>query len=1404
MALCMLLSLFPAFAFAQDVTPSPSSLSWASAQIGQVSGAKSFSLTNNQAGPLTISSISVPSGSDFIQGASTCPLSPSTLAAAASCTVSIQFRPLASGTRTNAVTILDDAPSLSQSVPLSGLGTVGPILFSPTSLPFTNVAVGATSAPQSATLTNTLSNAITLTSIKVGARFAQTNDCPVSPSTLAPGGTCTFSVTYSPIAAGSSSTGVWVAFDTGTTTSLLQLYLWGSTQVNYVTLTPASANFGSVLVGASSASQSLTLTNNYTQAVTLSSIATSLTDYAVSSNCPVSPSTLASNATCAITLTFTPTATGTRSDTLTVSHNAPGSAATAALTGTGTATVSGVSFSPTSLAWGNVQIGQAASAKTVTLTNDTSAALTIASIGVGSDYAVTSTTCPLSPSTVAVGASCTISVAFHPLAQGIRSDMITVTDNDASSPQQVALSGTGVIGPVLFSPTSLTFPSTAVGSTSPNQTAILTNQQATSLTISGITTTGNFSQTNDCPATLPGNGTCTVTVNFAPPSSGTKTGGVNVNYGSGTQSLFLSGTATGGTTGSVTVSPKSYAFPNQAVGTTSAPVTITLTNGQTTGMAISSIQINAPFSQTNNCGTSLAAGGSCAITVTYAPTATGFTNTNLVITDDAAGSPQSAAISGNAVLAVSTVPVVGGLYFYNQIVLTPSTPLPVKFTNNQSVPLTISSLGSTGDYPFTTDCVGSNGSGTLAANASCTVSISFNPQALGTRAAALTVTESAMGSPLSIPLTGTGISGDPGLTVIVGPNAPCSLASQTTQFNAIVTGTANTAVMWYVDNILNGSSTAGTITPDGLYTAPGTYGTHIVRAVSQAPTKVAGSTVINVSSSPNFAIYPYTASIPPSGQQTFQPQICFVPDSGAVTWTVDYIAGGNSTVGTVTNSGVYTAPAVAGKHTVRVTDTAVNKTSGAVVTVFSNISADFGSRAITTYPIPADMLGAGRGEAMQSVADRTLITQAGVTVSRLYAQVPLVYATQTPNWTRIDPLIASIQAAGQKVLLQISLTPPWLQPSPNPCGAGNNIVAPADVTKWGQMAASYVTHLNAAFPGFVQDYEIWNEPNAAGLCANDHLKSYMAIYAAAAPLMKAAANGATIHIGGPVLSGYTSLWLNAILNDPTTAPYVDFVSYHQYLFGTSGVHVQWDSYNGNISLYQQTQDPSNGAVGVYNKVYQQIKLGKQPLGAATPIYVTEFNTNWAFLKDCCRNDPTYAPIWNALYVSDMLNSVYNGLPAVPSKLIYFASSAYPWFCIVGVPDQNSDCLYSAQATPQPYPQYYAFQLIASNNYLGLMSGGYMAKSVTPLSGGGGLAATAFYTATQDSIVITNPTATAYSQIPVSLQNVGFATPQATLYQIVNGAMINSSSLSLTQQGSGYTATIDVPAYSVQGISVKSQ
>jgi hypothetical protein len=307
----------------------------------------------------------------------------------------------------------------------------------------------------------------------------------------------------------------------------------------------------------------------------------------------------------------------------------------------------------------------------------------------------------------------------------------------------------------------------------------------------------------------------------------------------------------------------------------------------------------------------------------------------------------------------------------------------------------------------------------------------------------------------------------------------------------------------------------------------------------------------------------------------------------------------------------------------------------------------------------------------------------------------------------------------------------------------------------------------------------------------------------AAPVIKqqAAADGATIRVGGPATSGMNETWVQALLSNSATAPYVDFVSYHNYIGGTDDVDAAWDTYKGNTPLYQLTQDSAKGVAAIYANAARVVAGGKQPLGAATPIYVDEFNTNWAFLKECCRNDPTYSPVWNALYVSDLLDAVYSGSTQVPGQVTYYAATNHPYFCLVGELNKDMDCTLLPKSANVPYPQYYVYQLMASQDFLGMNSGGYMAASISPVASGAGLVIAAFYTAKQDSILIVNPTGKTYSEI-VSAQNTGLSSPVATLYQVVNGQSISSTPLTLTQSGTAYNATVSIPPYTVLGISIR--
>ena len=151
--------------------------------------------------------------------------------------------------------------------------------------------------------------------------------------------------------------------------------------------------------------------------------------------------------------------------------------------------------------------------------------------------------------------------------------------------------------------------------------------------------------------------------------------------------------------------------------------------------------------------------------------------------------------------------------------------------------------------------------------------------------------------------------------------------------------------------------------------------------------------------------------------------------------------------------------------------------------------------------------------------------------------------------------------------------------------------------------------------------------------------------------------------------------------DPVISQNIDFMSYHSYLFTNKQTGAQWDTYNGVMSVMQKTQNDGADPLNTYKFAWETVAAGKQPQGGNLPIYNTEYNLNWAFLKDCCRNDPTYSPLFNGLFIAEVLNSVYNGVPNVPAHMVYFAATAKPYFCLVGEINTNMDCNYPQGSTP---------------------------------------------------------------------------------------------------------------------------
>jgi sporulation protein YlmC with PRC-barrel domain len=196
----------------------------------------------------------------------------------------------------------------------------------------------------------------------------------------------------------------------------------------------------------------------------------------------------------------------------------------------------------------------------------------------------------------------------------------------------------------------------------------------------------------------------------------------------------------------------------------------------------------------------------------------------------------------------------------------------------------------------------------------------------------------------------------------------------------------------------------------------------------------------------------------------------------------------------------------------------------------------------------------------------------------------------------------------------------------------------------------------------------------------------------------------------------------------------------------------------------------------------------------------EYNDNWAFSDDCCRNSTTYSPLFNGLVMVDMLDSVYQGAHRVPDSLIYYSASNPP-FCLIG--DTGTHC--GASNFSVMYPQYYLYSMFGSPTYLNLSAGGgYMAKSISPLPTTSGLAATAFWSSGQNSIVIVNPSNTAHTSVKVVANNPGFVVGHVT------SLLLNSSNKAITSKAltstnvaspSSSTVTVSIPAYSVMALKL---
>jgi hypothetical protein len=591
-----------------------------------------LALRNVSSVPLTISAIA-PSA-NFTQGGNC----GSSLAPATGCTLILEGADdkKTSGT----VTISSNAYSKPQEFVISKSPTgdrVGSIVtIFPTNVQFPSQLIGTTSAPQQIVIENSGLIPAAINSIVMiqPSAFNETNNCPAM---LNPASSRTISLTYTATTALDSAQ-LSIVADPNQTSYTAFLSGYGSTSA--IVTSTATMQFGTQFMGGPALGRVANLTNTTPYPATITGVSTTA-GFSQTNTCTAP---LAPHASCRVSVTFDPPVNLAVTGSLSAANFGPGGPQSVSLMGTGLL-VSDLAVTPFQLDFFSAFPGGSSNPQTVTLTNISSLPMT------GLKFSINSSSysqIPACPSTLAPGASCTTTVTFKPKQLGTISGILSIQHSGGGSPQIINMTGVGIVQ-VVVGPSPLIFPPQKIGTPSANLAIGIDNNGTTSVQIKSITLVGTeytLSQ-NNCPSSLPRNFGCGFQITFKPTGIGLRTGTVTVVASDISQPHIVQLQGMGNNGGQGMLSVSSLSFSAQKVGTTSAIKMIKLTNNGSGTLNLGQITASPSFFLvSNNCGNSLAAGSSCAISVRFAPTLAGILTGTLTTNDDGDHAPHLVSLTG--------------------------------------------------------------------------------------------------------------------------------------------------------------------------------------------------------------------------------------------------------------------------------------------------------------------------------------------------------------------------------------------------------------------------------------------------------------------------------------------------------------------------------------------------------------------------------------------------------------------------------------------------------------------------------------------------------------------------------------------------------------------------------------
>lgn len=809
---------------------SPTSLTLATTAIGNTSAAQSVTVSNTGTAPLTLSAISLSNTADYLISGGDCTAG-GTVAAGASCTVSVAFRPAAgaAGARSGTLNIAHNAAGSPGSVTLSGTATPAPApvaLQSPSSLSYGSVNVGTAGSAQTVTLSNTGNAPLTLgtLSISSGTEFTINGGTCAASGTVAAGSSCTISVGFTPSAAGARSANLIVTHNAAGGQSTTSLSGTGVALTPVIGVSPTTLSF-SQTVATTSADQTVTVSNTGTAPLVISTLTlggAQAAEFQISAGgtCSVGGSVAVSSS-CTIKLAFTPSATGARNASLTITHNASGSPSAVTLNGSGTAAPTPqISLNAATLTFASQVLGTTSASQSVTVSNSGSAALTFSGLtltGTASGDFTRGGTC--TPTGVlAVGASCTVTFNFTPAAAGARSATLTLASDASNGSAVLSLSGTGAPVPapaVTLSTASLAFGNQTVSVTSTARSVTLTNTGTAALGISGITATSGFAVSHNCGTSLAATANCALSVTFTPTALGAASGSVSVtsNAAGSPHAVSLSGTGVAASPLlSWTPTTTTVSFGNQTVGAVATTQTVTLLNQGPGAVTLSGFTLAganlADFSVSSG-GTcavnaTLSQGSSCTLQLAFNPAAVGARSAALQVTSTGTNPPDVALTGNGTAPAQPAVTLSPTALSFTAAAGAAANAQPLTLQSTGNAVLHVTGLG-IASGSFTLAPAATNGCGTppfdLLPGQSCALSIGWSSSATGTETGSVQVdtNASAMPAQVAIQATRDAAVAPPALHSSNAGGGGCSIAQGNTLFDPtlwLLTLSA-AGVLWY-------------------------------------------------------------------------------------------------------------------------------------------------------------------------------------------------------------------------------------------------------------------------------------------------------------------------------------------------------------------------------------------------------------------------------------------------------------------------------------------------------------------------------------------------------------------------------------------------------------------------------